>query len=662
MNADCGVTLARHDDIVAKADVTIDRAQRALLAQQHPEGYWQATLEMNAEMNAEYIIFNRFMELPPDPELDNKLAKQIRETQQRDGSWALFPGGEGDLSTTIGAYFGLKLTGMRAGDAPMMQARRWILSKGGIANSNTLARFYLAAMNQVPWHATAALPVEITLLPKWFPLNMYELSSWARGTLFALMMLQAKKSTVQVDWRQGVLELYIQPPHLTKFSTPGGRLLSLRNLLRGADKALRLYDKHHLKSLRELALQHAEGWLLEHQDANGSWGGIQPCYILSPMALKGLGYRNDHPVIVKALEAVRELIWDLGESIIYQPCVSPNWDTALAAKALLDAGLPRAHPALRGAAKWLIEHQILRKGDWSVKRPDLEPGGWAFQFYNDWYPDVDDSAVILMVLAEAAHNDAAACERAIKLGAAWVMGMQSKDGGFAAFDVDNDSAWLNEAPFADLEAATDPTCADLTGRVLEMMAAVGYRVDHPVAHRAITWLKRNQKRDGSWWGRWGVGYIYGTFSALSGLGAIGIDANESWIKRAVAWLKSVQNSDGGWGETCLADKDPALKGKGTSTPSQTAWALIGVLAGEHELSESVMRGVAWLTQRQNDDGRWEDDEFTGTGFPNHLYLRYHMYAHYFPLMALGRFRRRIARGAEMPNSIMAPLRVHCSML
>jgi squalene-hopene/tetraprenyl-beta-curcumene cyclase len=648
-NADFVVTPSRHYELIGKVDLMIDRARRALLAQQHPEGYWQAALEVNAEMNAEYIIFNRFMELRSDSALDKKLAKQIQETQQEDGSWALFPGGQGDLSTTISAYFGLKLAGICAGNEPMMQARRWILSKGGIANSNTLTRFYLAAMNQVPWHATAALPVEITLLPKWFPLNMYELSSWARGTLFALMMLQAKKPTVQVDWRQGVLELYIQPPHLTKFSPPGRRVLSSRNLLRGADKALRLYDKHHLKSLRWLALRHAEDWLLEHQDANGSWGGIQPCYILSPMALKGLGYRNDHPVIVKALEAVRELVWDLGDSIIYQPCVSPNWDTGLAAKALLDAGLPRDHPALRDAAKWLIEHQILKKGDWSIKRPDLEPGGWSFQFYNDWYPDVDDSAVILMVLAEAAYDNDAARERAIKLGANWVMGMQSKDGGFAAFDVDNDAEWLNQAPFADLEAAIDPTCADLTGRVLEMMAAVGYRADHPVAQRAITWLKRKQKSDGSWWGRWGVGYIYGTFSALSGLGAIGVDGDESWIRRAVAWLKSVQNSDGGWGETCLADKDPALKGKGNSTPSQTAWALIGLLAGEHELSDSIMRGIAWLAQQQNDEGRWEDSEFTGTGFPNHLYLRYHMYAHYFPLMALGRFRRRLARAAEIAD-------------
>jgi squalene-hopene/tetraprenyl-beta-curcumene cyclase len=634
------------EEFAAKVDFAIDRARRALLAQQHPEGYWQAPLEANAEMNAEYLMFNRFMELPPDPDLDKRLSRTILETQQGDGSWALFPGGEGDLSTTVTAYFGLKLVGMRAGDEPMMQARRWILARGGIANAGTLARFYLAAMNQVPWRATTSMPVELTLLPNWFPINIYELSSWARGTLMALMVLQAKKPATTIDWRQGVLELYIQPPHFTKFTTPGeARMVSLRNLLRGTDKLLRWYDDHHVRSLRARALRHAENWLLEHQDANGSWGGIQPCYILTPMALKGLGYRNDHPVIVKALEAVRELIWEQGDSIIYQPCISPNWDTALAAKALLETGLPGDHQALRDAARWLIEHQIFKKGDWSIKRPKLEPGGWAFEFFNDWYPDVDDSAVILMVLAATAHDDTSARDQAIRLGANWVMGMQSKDGGFAAFDVDNDSEWLNSAPFADLEAATDPTCADLTGRVLEMMGAVGYRADHPVARRAISWLKRKQDSDGSWWGRWGVAYIYGTFSALAGLRAIGVDRGEPWIKRAVEWLKSVQNSDGGWGETCLADKDPELKGKGTSTPSQTAWALIGLLAGEDSLSDSAMRGVAWLAERQNDDGRWEDIEFTGTGFPNHFYLRYHMYAHYFPLMALGRFRRRLLERA-----------------
>jgi squalene-hopene/tetraprenyl-beta-curcumene cyclase len=642
-----GGVASPRDEFSAKVDYTIAEAQRALLQQQHPEGYWLAALEANAEMNAEYIIFNRFMELEPDPALDAKLNKLLVDTQNGDGSWSLFPGGEGHISTSIEAYFALKLTGLRAGDEPMMQARRWILSRGGISSAGTLARFYLAAMNQVTWDATPSMPVEITLLPNWFPVNMYELSSWARGTLFALMVMQAKRPARPIDWIEGVLELYIQPPHFTTFKMPHGKsLLSLRNGLIGADKVLRSYDRHHLSGLRARALRYAENWLLEHQDANGSFGGIQPCYLLSPMALKALGYRNDHPVIEKALEGARELIWDQGDSILYQPCVSPNWDTALAAKALIDSDFKGDHPALRSAAKWLIDHQIFKPGDWSIKRPGLEPGGWAFQFNNDWFPDVDDSAVILMVLADSAHDDAEARDRALKLGANWVMGMQSKDGGFAAFDVDNDSHWLNHAPFADVEAATDPTCADLTGRVLEMMAAVGYRADHPVARRAITWLKRDQKADGSWWGRWGVSYIYGTFSALSGLRAIGFDMSEPWIARAATWLKSVQNTDGGWGETCMADGDPSLKGKGASTPSQTAWALIGLIAGENEISDSAMRGVAWLLEQQNSDGRWEDNEFTGTGFPNHFYLRYHMYAHYFPLMALGRFRRRIAERAS----------------
>ena len=641
-------TVAPRDEFGAKLDHTIARAQQSLIAQQHPEGYWQAALEANAEMNAEYIIFRRFMELEPDPDLDAKLKRLILDIQQPDGSWPLFPGGEGHLSTSITAYFALKLTGMRAGDEPMMQARRWILARGGIANSGTLARFYLAAMNQVAWHATPAMPIEITLLPSWSPVNMYELSSWARSTLFPLMLLQAAKPIVPTDWRDGVLELYIEPPHFTKFHLKrGSQFLSLRNLLLVADKVLRGYNRAHVKRLRARATRRAETYLLEHQDANGSWGGIQPAYLLSTMALKGLGYRNDHPVIAKALQAVKELEWDQGESILYQPCVSPNWDTALAAKALLDSGIGGDHPAIRDSAKWLIDHQVFKKGDWSMKRPNLEPGGWAFEFYNDWFPDVDDSAVILMVLAAAQHDDPVARERSLRLGANWVMGMQGKSGGFAAFDVDNNSKWLNHAPFADVEASTDPDCADLTGRVLEMMAGVGYNTSHPVADRAIAWLKRDQKADGSWWGRWGVSYIYGTFSALSGLRAIGVKVDQDWIKRAVQWLKSVQNPDGGWGESCLSDSDPALKGKGSSTPSQTAWALIGLLAGEDGLSDSVMRGVTWLLERQNEEGRWEDLEFTGTGFPNHFYLRYHMYAHYFPLMALGRFRQRL--GHALPN-------------
>jgi squalene-hopene/tetraprenyl-beta-curcumene cyclase len=637
--------ISSQSEFAAKVDYTIERAQRALVALQHPEGYWHAALEANAEMNAEFIIFNHFMETV-DLELEAKLKKHLLDTQNADGSWSLYAGGEGYLSSSIEAYFALKLAGLRAGDEPMMQARRWILSRGGIEKCGTLARFYLATMGQIPWDATAALPPEIALLPNWFPFNMYELGSWARGTAFGLMVLQAMRPVRQVDYRSGVLELYIQPPHFTKFKQPqGSRLLSLRNALNLADKLLRTYDRHHVKSLRARALRYAETWLLEHQEANGSWGGIEPCYLLSAMALKALGYRNDHPVLKKGIEASHELAWDLGDSTLYMPCVSPNWDSALAAKALLDSGIPGDHPAIRKAAAWFIQRQIFKRGDWAVKRPALEPGGWAFQFFNDCYPDVDDSAVILMVLPPAAVEDSAAKERSIRAGANWVMGMQSSDGGFAAFDADCDQHWLNQIPLADVEAVTDPSCADLTGRVLEMMGAVGYRVDHPVARRAIAWLKRNQTSDGAWWGRWGVAYIYGTSSALSGLRAVGADLSEPWIKRAVAWLKSKQNADGGWGESPLADKDRAWRGRGTSTASQTAWALIALLAGEDEISDAVLRGVQWLAERQNDSGAWDESEFTGNGFPNHFYLRYHLYPHYFPLMALGRFRSRLAETA-----------------
>ncbi|HEV3111823.1 MAG TPA: squalene--hopene cyclase [Candidatus Binataceae bacterium] len=624
-----------------RLDQVISRAQQSLLKLQKPEGYWHAPLEANAEMNSEYIIFTHFMDCV-DPQEETKLKKLLLELQQPDGSWNLFPGGEGYLSTSIEAYFALKLAGMRAGDEEMSQARRWILSRGGVAKCGSLARFYLAAMGQLPWEATSAVPIEFCLLPNWFPVNVYELSSWARGTVFGLMLLQATRPSVKVSYEAGVLELYIEPPHFTRFRPPAAKSRwSLRGLFNLADPLLRAYNRHPIQGLHARALSAAENWLLEHQEANGSWGGIEPCYLLSAMALKALGYRADHPVLKKALEASRELMWYMGDKTLYMPCVSTNWDTALAAKALLESGLSPADPALGAAARWLIEHQIFKRGDWSVKRPKLEPGGWAFEFYNDWYPDVDDSAVILCDLAAIPYGDAAAREKAIKAGSNWVMGMQSGDGGFAAFDADNHSTWLNHLPFADVEAVTDPSCPDLTGRALEMMAAVGYRADHPVARRAIAWLKNAQDADGSWWGRWGVNYIYGTFSVLAGLRAIGIDPSQDWIRRALQWLKEHQNPDGGWGESPLSDKDRAWRGRGTSTASQTAWALIGLLAGEDAVSDNVTRGVDWLAERQSEDGTWEETEFTGTGFPNHFYLRYYMYPHYFPLMALGRFRARL---------------------
>ncbi len=381
------------DHLAADVDWVIRRARRSLLALQHVEGYWNAALEAPAQMNAEFIIFNHFMG-SVDRELEARIARFLVESQQRDGSWNLFPGGEGYASYTIEAYAALKLAGMSARDEPLCRARSWIAANGGIGRAGTLARFYLAAIGQVPWTATASSPVELMLAPKWFPLNIYALGSWARGTFVALAMLQAAMPVVRVDARRSVAELFNPAPQPTEFPLlRGARRFSARNLLNLADGALRFYDRHHLKSLRARALREAEQWLLRHQEANGSFGGIEPCYLLSPMALKAIGYSNEHPVLRDALKASRELVWEMGDKALYMPCVSPNWNTVLACRALLASGVPRDHPALTAAVKWFIDHQIFKRGDWSMKRPKLPPGGWSFEFFNDAYPDIDDSAV-----------------------------------------------------------------------------------------------------------------------------------------------------------------------------------------------------------------------------------------------------------------------------
>lgn len=634
---------SRRDEFPAPLDSAIDRARRSLLELQYPEGYWNAPLEAPAQMNAEFIIFNHFME-SVDRELEARIAKYLLDAQQPDGSWNLFPGGDGYVSYTIEAYAALKLAGFSADDEPLVRARKWIRAHGGITEAGTLARFYLASIGLVPWSATAGCPVELMLLPNWFPLNIYELGSWARGTFVALALLQAMKPVHPVAQHNLIAELYDGPSNRTNFRQPrGASTFSMRTMLNQVDRVLRLYDRHPGKRLRARAREAAERWLIDHQEANGSFGGIEPCYLLSPMALKAAGYRNQHPVIRKAIEGSRELIWEMGDKALYMPCVSPNWNTALACKALLASGMRGEHPALAAAGRWFVDHQVFALGDWSIKRPGLKPGGWPFEFFNNAYPDVDDSAVIVAALAEMDRRDDAATAHAIAAGANWVNGMQSKDGGFAAFDSDTDAKWLNQLPLADVEAVTDPSCPDLTGRVLEMLGALHYTEYHPVARRAIQWLQRNQSPEGSWWGRWGVNHIYGTFSALLGLRAIGVDLHQPWIRRAVAWLKSKQNEDGGWGESCLSDKDPAWRGRGTSTASQTAWALIGLLAGEDVISENARRGVRWLLERQNSAGAWDEKEFTGGGFPNHFYMRYYLYPHYFPLLALSNFRARVQK-------------------
>lgn len=626
----------------------IGAARESLLRKQHPAGYWHAPLEANVGMDAQYIIFNRFIGRRPEA-IERRLVEHMLATQTDEGCWTLYQDGPGHLSTTIEAYWAMKLAGLSPDEPALRRARDYILGHGGLARAQVFTRAYLAYFEQFPWWGLPAMPAELMLLPPWFPLNIYAMSSWARETVVPMLILFAKKPRIALDPKQGVKELWLREPRRSDLAfPPDDHWFSWRNFFLRLDQALKIIGKSPWKPLRRRALERAEKWILERQDRNGGWGGIQPPMLNCVMALQTLGYPKDHPAIVAGIQAIDDFLIEYDGHLIYQPCVSPTWDTALTMRALLDSGMPGDHPALRRAAEWLIDHQIFVPGDWSVYNPDLEPGGWAFEFANDWYPDVDDSAVILMVLRRILLEDRKRLDRAIARGMNWTLGMQSKNGGYGAFDTDNDSEFLNRIPFADMEAMIDPPTEDLTGRVLELMGSYGFDLDYGRARRARDFLLRTQRKDGSWWGRWGSNFIYGTWSALMGLRAIGEEPEAPHIRRAVKWLEDHQNPDGGWGETLASYDDESLAGKGPSTPSQTAWAIMGLLAGTRGISPAIERGVKYLAETQKDDGTWDERPFTGTGFPRHFYLRYTMYREYFPLMALGQVQARLAAAVTVP--------------
>ncbi len=626
-----------------RAESGIRRASEWLFAHQHADGYWHAPLEANATMEAEYVFLNRILGRRR-PELDRRMADRLLATQQPDGSWPLYWNGPGNLSATIEAYLALKLAGLSPDEPALARARDFILAGGGLAKAGVFTRIWLSLFGQFPLHGLPAMPVEVVLLPPWFPLNIYKMSSWARSTVVPLTLLMARRPEGRVGPEVALRELWCRPPATADVAFGRSReLVTWRNVFLALDATLKLLGRSPWKPLRRRAVARAIEWILRRQDTTGQWGGIQPAMVYSTLALHTVGFAPDHPVMVRALQGIDDFLIECEGTLCYQPCVSPNWDTALALKALLDAGCDPAHPACGRAGEWLVSKQIFRPGDWSVYNPTLDPGGWAFEFANDWYPDVDDSAVILMGLQQLPMASTPAGRRALAYGLNWTLGMQSRNGGYGAFDTDNDAAFLNRIPFADQEAMIDPPTEDLTGRLLHLMGTVGYRADFGRARRAVEFLRRTQREDGSWWGRWGVNFIYGTWCALAGLEAIGEDMRAPWVRRAVAWLESRQNADGGWGETVASYDDETLAGRGASTPSQTAWAVLGLLAADGPGNAAAQRGVDWLLGRQTADGTWEEREFTGTGFPRHFYLRYHMYRHYFPLMAIGQWRTREAR-------------------
>jgi len=618
-------------------DAAIENSRNYLLSRQAQEGYWVDELESNATITAELIFFMHFTG-QVDLEKQEKMARYLLGIQREDGSWPLYYGGPCDINSTVECYMALKIAG-RSPDAPeMARAREAILKNGGIRATRVFTKIFLAMLGQISWKHVPAVPVEIILLPDNFPFNIYEISSWSRGTVVPLSIVYAHRPVHRLPKEKGVAELFTEQDRALGFKADGHAFSSWHNFFIHLDGWIKVVGRCPWKPLRKKALVKAEQWVLDHQEDEGDFAGIQPAMLNSLLALHYQGYDKDHPAFVRGMEAVERFLIDRGDHMCMQACVSPLWDTAITLNALMDSGLPGNHPALVKAGEWILGKQVVKRGDWQVKRPHAEPGGWAFEFYNELYPDTDDTAEILIALNRIAIPDTAWKEKETGRALAWLLHMQSNNGGWAAFDVENDKEILNEIPFADHKALLDPPTTDVSSRILWALGNLGFSREHPKVRKAIDFVKRNQETDGCWWGRWGVNYIYGTFLALNGLRSIGENMDDEFSQKAARWLMDHQNEDGGWGETCESYSNPALRGQGASTASQTAWAILGLVAAGKAGEESTARGVSHLIDRQNESGTWWEPEFTGTGFPEHFYIKYHMYQHFFPLMALSRYR------------------------
>ncbi|MET7799521.1 squalene--hopene cyclase [Streptomyces decoyicus] len=623
----------RHDTAEAARRATA-RATDYLLSVQDPAGWWKGDLETNVTMDAEDLMLRQFLGIQ-DPKLTEAAARHIRGKQGADGTWATFHGGPGELSATIEAYVALRLAG-DAPDAPhMATAAAWVRERGGVAAARVFTRIWLALFGWWKWDDLPELPPELLYFPKWFPLNIYDFGCWARQTIVPLTIVSAKRPVRPAPFALDELHTDPRRPNPPRPLAPA---TSWDGLFQRLDKALHLYHKVAIRKLRGAAMRSAARWIIERQENDGCWGGIQPPAVYSVIALHLLGYDLDHPVLRTGLASLdRFAVWREDGARMIEACQSPVWDTCLATIALADAGLPADHPQLVKAVDWMLAEQIDRPGDWSVKRPLLPSGGWGFEFENDNYPDIDDTAEVVLALRRVKHPDPQRVEAAVGRAVRWNFGMQSKDGGWGAFDVDNTSPFPNRLPFCDFGEVIDPPSADVTAHVVEMLADVG-RTHDPRTRRGIAWLLAEQEPSGAWFGRWGTNYIYGTGSVLPALAAAGIPASHPAVRRAVLWLERVQNDDGGWGEDQRSYQDKERwAGRGASTASQTAWALMALLAAGERDSEAVRRGVRWLTGTQREDGSWDEPYFTGTGFPWDFSINYHLYRQVFPLTALGRY-------------------------
>ena len=638
------VATAATKEPLTRLQDAVQRAAAAMLALQQPEGYWWAELESNVTITAEYIMLHRFLGL--DESKVPRLAADLLSRQLPNGGWSIWFGDGGELSTTVEAYLALKIAGLPPQDPRMIKARDFVLERGGALKTRVFTRIFLALFGQISWDGIPLMPVEFFLIPTWSGLSIYEFSSWTRATVVPLMILMAKRPVRPLPQDQWVSELFLDPSEpFFKHRVNWKPKAHLENVFVLVDRLLKIYYRLPIPWLRNLAIRKATDWILERQEESGDWGGIQPPMVNSLLALSILGYDNNRQLMRRGLKALEFFELHDGGRTWLQSCISPVWDTALAVRSLAASGLPPEHPAMVRATDWLLSKQIFKSGDWAVKCPKLLPGGWAFEFVNNWYPDIDDSSMVLVALKEGMARPEEH-QWALERGVNWCLGMECSGGGFASFDKDNTKEWLNAIPFADLKALVDPPTEDITGRVLEMMGAFGYGLEHPAAKRSLAFLRRTQQADGSWWGRWGVNCIYGTWSVLAGLKAIGENLRQPYIRRAVFWLKEHQNADGGWGECCICYRDKSHEGCGPSTASQTGWALLGLMAAGEAGSPEVEAGVEYLLKTQTPEGRWEEEYFTGTGFPGHFMIRYHLYRDCFPLTALGQYLKLTAGKAN----------------
>ena len=629
-------------DFLADLETAISRSQEHLLGLQKPEGYWNGELMVDSTLVSDMVAYHHW-DGSVDKNWQRKAVNHLFSKQLPDGGWNIYLGGTSEVNATIKAYLALKLAGVRATDPRMLRAREAALHLGGVPRMNTFSKLYLALIGLFPWEYVPTIPCEVLLIGKWFHVNFWDMSNWSRGMLVPLAIINHFKPMRPVNVTLD--ELYPEGIHERDLAlTPDPEKISWRNFFLWLDRLHKFaewFAEHKIHPFRKLALKKCENWMLERFEGSDGLAAIFPAMLNSIIALKALGYKDDNPILQREWRELKRLQHETENDVRIEPCFSPVWDTAIVAICLHESGISENHPALKKSAEWLIEREIRFRGDWIHKNPaKVEPSGWVFEFNNKWNPDVDDTAMVLLALRKIPTDNPQKRDECFQRGLKWMMAFQCKDGGWASFDKDCTKNLLEKVPFADHNAMLDPECADITARILELLGYENWNRNHSQIRRALEFVRDHQEPDGSWYGRWGVNYIYGTWQVLRGMRAMNWDMKEPWLQKGREWLESVQHEgDGGWGERCNTYDDPVFKGQGPSTASQTAWAVMGLCAFDDPENPALKRGIEYLSRTQNADGSWTEAETTGTGFPKVFYLKYDIYRNAWPLLALASYKK-----------------------